>query len=82
MLGYLHVVELNQHFTAHGLRPAMISTRAKGVLAVNDLGHHSVGKTERCAYRRALKRAEEIAHAANNAQDWATAEQLMTTGSA
>jgi hypothetical protein len=77
------VVKLNQHYTAHGLRPKMISERAVGVLAVRHLGRFPAnGKTLRSGYQVALARAEQIAFEANNAKDWATAEQLMTTGSA
>jgi hypothetical protein len=55
------LVQLNQRYTARGLKPKMISERAKGVLRVRHLGHHNVGKTSRCAYQRALKRAHEMA---------------------
>jgi len=60
------VVQLSSWYTAHGLRPAMISERAKGVLRVLDLGKHSVGLTDRCAFARTMKQAEEIAHIRNN----------------
>jgi hypothetical protein len=63
-----------------GFRPAMISERARGVLRVIDLGHHSVGKTERCAYQRALARAEAMATALNNAGDAATVEDIIGAG--
>ena len=70
------VVQLDQYFTANNLRPAMISDRAKGVLRVRDLGKHSVGKTERCAYARTLKEAEALAYALNNT---ATTEEAQWT---
>lgn len=49
-----------------GVKPAMISDRARGVSRVIDLGKHSVGKTARCAYQQALVRAEELAAELNN----------------
>jgi hypothetical protein len=61
-------------------RPAMISDRARGVYRVIDLGHHSVGKTERCAYQRALARAEQMAHDLNAAGDAATVEDIIGAG--
>lgn len=76
------VVQLNQEYTAKNLRPTMISERARGVLRVRVLGNFSVGKTDRCAYRRALADAERIAHEANNSREMATAELLMSSGSA
>jgi hypothetical protein len=77
------VVQLNQYYTAHGLRPKMISERAKGVLKVIHLGHYPAnGKTMKSGFQQALARANQLAYDANNAKDWATAEQLMTTGSA
>jgi hypothetical protein len=60
------LVKLNQHYTAHGIRPAMISGRARGVLQISDMGHHSVGKTERCGYNRALAEANRRAFELNN----------------
>lgn len=61
------LVLLDQYHTARNLRPAMISERAKGVLRVEHFGHHNVGKTDKCAYARALERAERIAFERNNA---------------
>src|SRR5262249_35939121 len=52
------IVQLNQEYTAHGWQPKMISDRARGVLRVVDYGHHSVGKTRRCAYAKALEEAQ------------------------
>jgi len=61
------LVRINQEFTAKGLIPKMISTRAKGVLDVHSLGRHHAGSTARCALARAVARAEEMARAANSA---------------
>ena len=44
-----------------GAQPAMISERARGVVRiVRHFGTCSVGKTERCEYRRALAEAEAL----------------------
>ncbi|MGY0572818.1 hypothetical protein ACTGJ9_018485 [Bradyrhizobium sp. RDM12] len=52
------VVEVEQV----GFAPRMISERAKGVRRiVRDFGPCSVGKTEACAYRRALDAANALA---------------------
>ena len=52
------IVELEDGFEGE---PKMISERAKGVVrVVRDFGDVFVGKTERSAYHRALKEAEEI----------------------
>lgn len=51
------VVEVEQ---GHEL-PRMISTRAKGMVRiVKYWGSRSVGSTERCAYRVALREAQEL----------------------
>ena len=76
------VVQLNQHYTAHGLRPKMISERAVGVLRVVDLGKHNVGKTDRCAYRRKLKEAQEMVDRINSDRVTASGELLITGASA
>lgn len=56
---------------------------AKDVLRViNDSGPQNVGKTDRCAYRKAIKAAEELARRVNAAGDVAEAEQLISYGSA
>jgi len=82
------VVNVRYDLAWHGAtHPAMISERARGVVkahgadrSVIDLGTHSVGKTERCAYRGALTRAEEIAQRLNNAAPSALSTELMTFG--
>lgn len=61
------LVLLTQEYTARNMRPAMISSRARGVVRLEDMGHHSVGKTDRCAYARTLKEATRRAHDLNNA---------------
>jgi hypothetical protein len=64
-------------------QPREISERCKEVLRViRNYGPQSVGKTERCAYQRTIKAATELAHEYNNSRDMATAEQLISTGSA
>ena len=74
------LVQLNQHYTAHDLCPAMISERARGVLRVIRMGHHSVGKTVRCAYARALVEAERRAAELNNAAPTEVDALLFTWG--
>jgi len=60
------LVQLDQYYTAHGLEPAYISTHARGVLRVRHLGHFNDGKTARCAYARAVMRAQQMADDINN----------------
>tara|TARA_Y100000034_G_scaffold46509_1_gene57198 strand:- start:26 stop:304 length:279 start_codon:yes stop_codon:yes gene_type:complete len=60
------VVEIDQHYTALDMEPAMISERAKGVLGVTHLGRHYVGLTDRCAYRRCVAAAEKVCAGLNN----------------
>ena len=51
-----------------GAKPAMISERAKGVRRVVETWERlSVGKTNRCAYRRALEEAKALADRLNAA---------------
>lgn len=76
------LVQLCQEYTAKNLRPAMISDRARGVLQVRDLGKHSVGRTDRCAYARALASAAAMAEQLNNSMPEAHGEMLMSFGSA
>ena len=74
------VVQLNQHYTACGLRPKMISERVIGVLRVIDLGHYPAnGKTERSGLQQALKRAHEIAFQMNNHREIAAGELLINS---
>lgn len=61
------LVKLTQEYTALGLRPKLISERARGVLAVDHRGAHFVGTTERCAFARALAEAVAEARNRNNA---------------
>lgn len=70
------IVEVDQEYTARDLTPAMISERARGVLSVRHLGHHFVGRTDRCAYSRVVAEAEAICARANSAPDIATAERI------
>lgn len=74
------LVQLNQHYTANGYTPRMISTRARGVLRVEEMGHFHVGTTDRCAYERALQEALRRAEELNTAAPLAQEELLMTWG--
>jgi hypothetical protein len=74
------VVQVLSYDCNRGIIPKMLSRRAKGVLRIRHLGHHSVGKTDRCAYRQALKRAEQLAYELNNAGDAATVEDIIGAG--
>lgn len=77
------VVQLNQYYTAHGLRPKMISERAIGVLRVVHLGHYPAnGTTERSGYQKAMKRAHEMARAMNGNREIAAGELLVTAACA
>lgn len=60
------LVKLTPEYTTRGARPAMISERARGVLAVEHRGHHSVGQTARCALARAVASAEAEAARRNS----------------
>jgi len=52
-----------------GVEPSMISERARGVHRVVATWERlNVGKTEKCAYARAIKDAEEMASALNDRQ--------------
>lgn len=81
------LVHLNQEYTARGLRPAMISERARGIVrlspmrtAIVHLGHHSVGSSTRCAYELALVDAQSRADRLNNLAPTAQAGEIMTWG--
>jgi hypothetical protein len=74
------VVEVMSYDLNHGNAPKRIDARDRRIFRVIDLGKHSVGKTERCAYARALKQAEALAYRLNNAGDLATAEQIIGAG--
>ena len=81
------LVHINQEYTAKGLRPKMISDRARGVSklstmrsAVIEMGRHHVGTTYRCAYNRAMTEAAKRAHRLNNLAPVAQAEEVMTWG--
>lgn len=55
--------------TVDNTYPSMISERARGVIRiVKHYGPHHVGATDRSAYQRALKEAQEAAAALNAAQ--------------
>lgn len=60
-------------------RPSRIDSRDRKIARVRHWGAHNVGKTDRCAYKRTLARAERLAQELNDAQDedgvaevWAT----------
>lgn len=76
------LVKLSQEYTSHGYRPKMISECAEGVVYVQHMGHHSVGKTARSAYARALADAERLAFTYNNSHLVAHGDLLITHGSA
>jgi len=59
------LVKITPQYAAEGRRPKIISKRARGVETVEHLGHHNVGKTERCAYCVALAEAQERADRLN-----------------
>jgi hypothetical protein len=59
------LVKLTPEFAAAGLRPAMLSIRARGVEEIEHLGHHFVGKTDKAAYQTTLARAEAIVASRN-----------------
>ncbi len=70
-----------------GWKPAMISERARGLVkphgarrSVIHMGHHSVGKTARCAYQRAIAAAEGRARHLNNIHPEALPGEIMTWG--
>lgn len=63
------LVKLTPEYAAGGLIPRMLSARARGVAAIEHLGHHFVGKTDKAAYQSTLawakaKAAERNAEAA------------------
>jgi hypothetical protein len=62
------LVRLTEEYRLAGLRPSMISTRARGVVEVRHLGKHFVGRTPRGAYQIALAGAQEIADNLNAAE--------------
>ena len=62
------VVKITDDLATAGLEPKMISTHARGVLQVRDLGKHHVGRTARSGYQRTLVEAAAIA-AELNADD-------------
>jgi hypothetical protein len=75
------LVQLTQEYTAKDWRPKMISDRARGVVRLIDYGHHNVGMTERCAYRRTLAQAEARARELNTVPE-ITPDMLISYGSA
>jgi hypothetical protein len=62
------LVRLTEEYRLAGLRPSMISTRARGVMEVRPIGKFFVGKTQRAAYQIALAGAQEIADNLNAAE--------------
>lgn len=62
-------------------QPAMMTTRCRDVLRViHDYGPQSLGKTERCGFRRAMAAAQALADKYNSSRDMASAEQLIGAG--
>jgi hypothetical protein len=74
------LLKLSQHYAANDLLPKMLSIRARGVLDIVHLGHHNVGSTARCAYQRALRRADQMAKDLNAQSPIAQGEYLMSWG--
>ncbi len=78
----VRVVEINHYdLNVRGWdwRPA--SVQAKEVVRVyRSYGPQSEGKTDRCAYRRALVEAQTLADSINSAGDLATIEQIIGAG--
>jgi hypothetical protein len=69
------LVRLTEAFRELGLRPLMISDRARGVAELRHRGHHFVGKTSASAYQRALAKAQADADALNQAEGSVEAPQ-------
>lgn len=61
------LIKLTPEYAAADKLPKMISARARGVKAIEHLGHHFVGKTARAAYQKTLTYAEAIAKSRNTA---------------
>src|SRR5215472_5928441 len=74
----VYVIQVMSYDWNRGWRPTAVTN--KGVRLIRDYGPQSVGKTERCAYQRALKHAEAYAQQLNNAGDVATAEDIIGAG--
>lgn len=62
------LVKLTPEYASTGVRPLMISTHARGVLAVEHQGYYHVGRTGRGAFQQALAAAERVAAARNKAE--------------
>ena len=67
------------HHTARDIEPARISERTRGILCLINMGHHSVGKTERSAYQRVLTEAMRRADALNNAPTVEAGDELLAS---
>jgi hypothetical protein len=59
------LVKVTDEYAQSGKRPKMISMHAKGVVEVRHLGHYHVGKTDRCAYMKAVADAVRVADELN-----------------
>ena len=58
----VYVVDLSPDAAALGYIPPQVRQGGKHIISiVRDLGPHNVGKTDRCAFARAVKEAEQIA---------------------
>ncbi len=73
-------VDLDQEYTAHNWLPYCISDRARGVLKVRHMGHHNVGKTDRCAYDKVVVEAERRCEVLNNATPDEALDDAMSWG--
>jgi hypothetical protein len=63
------LVRLTPKYAAGGELPKMLSARARGVEAIEHLGHHYVGKTARAAYQTTLAYALAVARSRNAPDD-------------
>lgn len=60
------LIKLTAEYARKGLRPAMISSRARGVETLIHYGHHYVGRTDKAAYQRTLAKASAEAQRRND----------------
>lgn len=63
------LVKLTDEYASEGKLPKMISTHARGVEAVQHLGHYHVGRTPRGAFQKAMAAAEAQAAEFNAAKE-------------
>jgi hypothetical protein len=77
----VYVVDVDYWKAWGDWEPPQVRSGARHVRRIVwDSGPQGVGKTERSAFARALKRGQELAQEWNNAGDMATAELLIGAG--